>query len=206
MHTHLDLIAGLPGENMEDIRRSFDKLFSLHPHCLQLGFLKLLRGLKLRNSGIIFSETPPYEVLLTSTLRFEELTHIKYTERALDIAYNSGAFASTIRYLTQGKSAFDFFHSLSECIGENNVSRVNLAQLLLNGCEQTKNLLAYDLLKQFDRASLPEFLDGFIVKSESAKKTAVFEYDVIGFEKTGLMNQMRMVVIFDRLKKTIEIV
>ena len=101
IHTHLDLIAGLPGESFSSFKTSFNEVYSLNPGELQLGFLKLLKGSGLRENaeklGIIYRENPPYEVLFTKDISYEELIRLKNLESVLEIFYNSGKAAKTFR-------------------------------------------------------------------------------------------------------------
>lgn len=103
MHIHADLIAGLPYENIESFRNSFNRLYELKPHMLQLGFLKLLHGSELRdkrdNFGCTFSEKSPYEVIATDCLSEEDMKTIHFAEDAVDRLYNSGRFRKTLEYL-----------------------------------------------------------------------------------------------------------
>lgn len=103
LHVHLDLIAGLPFESLADFGRSFDAAF---PVCnvLQLGFLKLLHGTALRRKaaeyGIVFSEKPPYTVLKTADISFEELAVLHRVDELLDRVSNSARFAAGLAFLT----------------------------------------------------------------------------------------------------------
>lgn len=109
IHLHLDLIAGLPYENYESFGRSFDWVYRLKPEQLQLGFLKVLKGSymyeKAEEYGVTYSCEPPYEVLKTCWLSYEELCRLKRVEKVLEIYYNSGQFIHTIERLCQ------FYHS-----------------------------------------------------------------------------------------------
>lgn len=100
---HLDLIAGLPYENMESFRRSFNDVYALAPHELQLGFLKLLKGTAIRDTaeryGYVYDSSPVYEVLGSRDISYEELTELKGVEDMLDKYYNSGVFEYSIKYL-----------------------------------------------------------------------------------------------------------
>jgi radical SAM superfamily enzyme YgiQ (UPF0313 family) len=118
MHIHLDLIAGLPYEDYDSFAKSFNSVFALHPHCIQLGFLKLLRGSKLRhdaqNYGYVYSKLPPYEVLGTPWLEYSELLKLKDIETVVDALYNSGKFSFSLNYIINlFSSAFNLFIEFS---------------------------------------------------------------------------------------------
>lgn len=115
MHIHIDLIAGLTGEDFESFKNSFNTAYLLGAHMLQLGFLKLLHGADMReDSGKFpceFNDEPPYEVTSTPWLSAEEIYTLKLCEDAVDRLYNSGRFLLTLEYLTDtvGISPFDVF-------------------------------------------------------------------------------------------------
>lgn len=114
INLHLDLIAGLPLEDMASFGNSFDTVYGLAPHQLQLGFLKLLKGTRIRRQANLhdykFSDHPPYEVLANKFISFDELSEMKGVEELLDRYYNSGRFVSTLDFLLQfAGSAFDFY-------------------------------------------------------------------------------------------------
>ena len=119
IHLHLDLIAGLPHENFESFKHSFNTVYSLHPQQLQLGFLKLLGGSKIRSEaelhGMIFSETAPYEVLATDQISYAELCTLHGIDEMVDTYYNSGRFSNIIAHIVAHfPSPFDFFQRLWE--------------------------------------------------------------------------------------------
>ncbi len=116
---HLDLIAGLPYEDFSSFQETFNKVYSLNPHVLQLGFLKLLKGSRLRGEaskyGICFCDFAPYEVFYTDCLSFAEITKLKAIEDVLERYFNSGRFCDTLKVaLRYFKSPFDFYNQLSE--------------------------------------------------------------------------------------------
>lgn len=118
MHIHLDLIAGLPFEDLGSFADSFNKTYTLAPHCIQLGFLKVLRGSAMREiageRGMLYHEDPPYEVICTPELSFDELLTLKGVEHALDRLYNSGHFTRSLHYLSQRfRSPFGLFLEFS---------------------------------------------------------------------------------------------
>lgn len=114
-HIHIDLIAGLPYENMASFIDSFNTAFALRPHMLQLGFLKLLHGSPMREDPKRFpceyKQNPPYEVTKTPWLSEEELGLLHHTERALNLLYNRGRFSRTLDYLFSclNQNAFELF-------------------------------------------------------------------------------------------------
>ncbi len=103
VHQHLDLIAGLPYEDFESFRHSFDEVYRLHPQELQLGFLKVLRGSEMHRRaeefGIAYRSRPPYEVLATRWISCDELLRLKEIEEMLEVYYNSGQFCWAMRAL-----------------------------------------------------------------------------------------------------------
>jgi radical SAM superfamily enzyme YgiQ (UPF0313 family) len=118
MHIHIDLIAGLPLEHMESFADSFNTAFSLKPHMLQLGFLKLLHGSPMREDPESFPcryrEDPPYEVTGTPWISADEFVRLHRTEDALERLYNSGRFRRTLEYLLDMYSPFDLFSAFGE--------------------------------------------------------------------------------------------
>lgn len=103
IHVHIDLIAGLPYEDLATFQSSFDKAYTLRPHMLQLGFLKLLHGSRLREQTAkyetVFEEKPPYTFLSGRWLGAREVRELHALEEALDRLYNSGRFLWTLDYL-----------------------------------------------------------------------------------------------------------
>ncbi len=103
IHQHLDLIAGLPYENYASFQHSFDRVYAMKPDQLQLGFLKVLYGAGISEEaekcGIVYSERPPYEVLKTKWLSFDEVLKLKTVETVVEIYYNSLQFTHTINRL-----------------------------------------------------------------------------------------------------------
>ena len=117
VHQHLDLIAGLPCEDYESFRRSFDFVYSIKPDQLQLGFLKVLkRSLmeeKAREYGITCKSLEPYEVLSTRWISYEEIVKLKTVESMVEVYYNSGQFQYTLNWLTGfWEDAFSFYDDL----------------------------------------------------------------------------------------------
>lgn len=124
MHIHVDLIAGLPKEDLASFAKSFDTLYGMKPHMLQLGFLKLLHGSKLRDEAADFScvydDDAPYEVIQTDCLSEFDMKIIHDAENALDRLYNSGRFPRTLDYLIEdcGFSPFQIFSDFGAVTSE----------------------------------------------------------------------------------------
>lgn len=147
IHQHLDLIAGLPNEGYGSFRRSFDEIYRLKPEQLQLGFLKVLKGSYMydmaENYGLIYRDKPPYEVMATKWLSYEEIQRIKLVEDMLEIHYNSGQFLRTLTVLEcQFDSPFDMFFGLACFYRENgredmNYTRLARAEILYRFAVQT---------------------------------------------------------------------
>ncbi|MCL2363099.1 MAG: DUF4080 domain-containing protein [Defluviitaleaceae bacterium] len=174
VHILLDLIAGLPGESFTRVRQSFNDVYALTPHMLQLGFLKLLKGSRLREEAelhdIVYQDAPPYEVLYTAHITYEELKILKQIEHALDILYNSGHFAWTVSFaIPFFPSAFDFYASFAAHWKENGYHRAaqslpRLFEILNNflaphtAPEARLNLLRYDWYATGNQKSPPAWL------------------------------------------------
>jgi radical SAM superfamily enzyme YgiQ (UPF0313 family) len=119
IHQHLDLIAGLPYEDYETFRKSFDEIYALQPNQLQMGFLKVLKGSYMHEHAdeyeILYHDNPPYEVLATKWLSYEDVLKMKRVEEMLEVYYNSGQFEVTMKVLgTRFASAFDMFQRLGD--------------------------------------------------------------------------------------------
>lgn len=103
VHQHLDLIAGLPYEDYESFGKSFDDVYALEPEQLQLGFLKVLKGSYMEEKkddyGLVYKGMPPYEVLYTKWLPYEDTLRLKGIEEMVETYYNSRQFCYTLPYL-----------------------------------------------------------------------------------------------------------
>lgn len=127
---HLDLIAGLPGEDYASFRKTFNDVFALQPEELQLGFLKLLRGTGLRRDaakyGYVFTEHAPYEMLCSDALSFGDVIRIKRVEDVLEKYWNSHRLDRSVNYLIgrEFASAFDFFQEFGDYWEKRGWSRI----------------------------------------------------------------------------------
>jgi len=125
MHIHVDLIAGLPYEGLKEFRKSFDDVSSLGADMLQMGFLKVLPGAQMaqetKQHGFRYMDEPPYEILATNYMPYEELQLLKRMDNVHDQTGNSGSFKHILTYLTKGygKGAFAFYELLTKWWVEN---------------------------------------------------------------------------------------
>jgi hypothetical protein len=118
IHLHLDLIAGLPCEGYDSFKESFNRVYALAPHQLQLGILKLLPGTPLRRDaarlGLTYADYPPYEILSTPDLPYRKLNEIKAVEHVVELFYNSGKFTFTLAHMIKSfASPWDFYERLA---------------------------------------------------------------------------------------------
>lgn len=120
VHVHLDLIAGLPFEDLASFARSFDTVYAMQPHQLQLGFLKVLRGSPLwgqvRQYGLQFRSYPPYEVLHTPWLPHQAVLRLKCVEEAVERYYNNARARRSLNLLLHERfdSPFALFDALAQ--------------------------------------------------------------------------------------------
>ncbi|WP_196592507.1 B12-binding domain-containing radical SAM protein [Pectinatus sottacetonis] len=119
IHIHADLIIGLPLENIVSFEKSFNTVYQLYPHMLQVGFLKLLKGSAMENlvkpHRYKFMDTAPYEVLANKYLSVKEIRQLRIFVDVFEVYYNSGRFSLTLQYLINKNNfnAFSFFTSLA---------------------------------------------------------------------------------------------
>lgn len=127
---HLDLIAGLPEEDYDSFRKTFNDVFEMRPEELQLGFLKLLRGTGLRidaeKFGYTYVDLAPYEILSNNVLTFDEIIRIKQAEDVLEKYWNAHRMDQTIEYLVTEvfETPFDFFQNFGTFWEEKGWSRI----------------------------------------------------------------------------------
>jgi len=145
MHIHMDLIAGLPLQDLKSFAQSFDDVYGLHPHALQLGFLKILSGTEMERvserHGLIYMAQPPYEILSTKYLNYKEMRFLKILEEVFDLTANSGRFPFTLAYLSEqvgNGSAFAFFRKLTEWYRQKGMAGIGH-----NAMETAKMLFTY---------------------------------------------------------------
>lgn len=168
MHIHIDLIAGLTGEDLESFKRSFNIGYSLKAHMLQMGFLKLLYGADMRENPDDFpceyNAEPPYEVISTPWISTEEMKMLKKCEDAVDRLYNSGRFLFTLDYLVEeiGISPFDLFNDFGNAVDGTNMKlsdyAVKVYEHFKNQCDEQilREKILCDLLSCSSSVQIPE--------------------------------------------------
>lgn len=118
IHQHLDLIAGLPYENLESFGKSFDFVMSLEPDALQLGFLKVLHGTQMEKyaieNGWKWSKNPVYETFSTPYMSYDDMLFLKDIEVAVDAFWNSGVFSHTMKFIGRTFGFWKFFCKIVE--------------------------------------------------------------------------------------------
>ena len=175
VHQHLDLIAGLPYEDYESFRNSFNRVYRMRPEQLQLGFLKILKGSGMWEQAaeydICYTEQPPYEVLYTKWLSYEEILRLKRVEEMVEIYYNSAQFTNTMLFLERAfPDPFSMYESLAFFCGQkgyvtSSPSRACRYHILLefaieyDGKRQAayRELLVFDMYLRENLKSRPEF-------------------------------------------------
>lgn len=149
---HLDLIAGLPHEDLLSFKNTFNEIFSLFAEELQLGFLKMLKGTKIRKEAklhdYVFSAEPPYEISKNKYISAYELEIIHQVEIFLEIYWNKGFMQQTIKHIMSNQSnPFDFFLNLSSFYKEKELShtKYQLYDLFINLRSYLKHLNILDI-------------------------------------------------------------
>ena len=175
IHQHLDLIAGLPYEDYDSFRHSFNDVYALKPQQLQLGFLKVLKGSNMmemcREYDIVYKTQEPYEVLSTKWLDYDHVLKLKTVENMVEVYYNSGQFQNTLEYLENFfPDAFSIYERLGSFYmekgyGDVSHTRMRRYEILLEFLEdvpeismdQVKDQMVYDLYLRENLKSRPGF-------------------------------------------------
>jgi len=177
IHTHLDLIAGLPYEDYETFKKSFDGIHKLKSEKIQLGFLKVLKGTKIyadkEKHEIKYRRVAPYEVICTKYMSIDEILKLKDIEELVDKYYNEKYFEKTLNYIMNNLfvlSAFDFYDSFSNYWQQNDLykmshSRKKLYKIICDYIKHTDNMtdefiscLRYDFVLNNQLDELPDYL------------------------------------------------
>ena len=160
-HQHLDLIAGLPYENMSSFLMSFDDVYDMRPDQLQLGFLKVLKGsymaAHVQEYELKYRSVPPYEVLSTKWLSYQDVIRLKEMEEMVEVHYNSGQFSYTLRLLEKEFShPSSMFLALADYYEKNGLFGFSHNRL-------ARYEILYNFLKEkFAEEELPKFRDALM--------------------------------------------
>lgn len=172
IHVHVDLIAGLPEENLATFAQSFNRAYALGTHKLQLGFLKLLHGSKLRGQaqslGLVYHKEPPYELISSPWLSEDDLQWLKTAENALQHTYNQGRLLGTLEYVLAATklSPLELFYGMGQAVPHHATPLVGyttqLAQYFIALPNVKKDILhdhlCCDLLRMTRGQCMPDFL------------------------------------------------
>ena len=204
IHQHLDLIAGLPYEDYDSFRNSFNDVYALKPQQLQLGFLKVLKGSHMmemcKEYGIVYKTQEPYEVLSTKWLDYDHVLKLKTVENMVEVYYNSGQFQNTLEYLENFfQDAFSIYERLGSFYmekgyGDVSHTRMRRYEILLEFLEdvpeismdQVKDQMVYDLYLRENLKSRPGF----------ARDQKPFERQVWDFRKREKVAKNAHVEVF----------
>ena len=175
IHQHLDLIAGLPYEDYESFGKSFNRVYGMKPQQLQLGFLKVLKGsemhVKAKEYGICYLDKPPYEVLYTNWLTYDDVLRLKKIEEMVELYYNSNQFTHTLPFLERVfESPFAMYEAMADFYDRkgyfvNSPARSYRYEILLQFAKEYdgeneeiyKELLTYDMYLRENLKSRPVF-------------------------------------------------
>lgn len=185
VHQHLDLIAGLPFEDMESFQKSFNDVYRLQPEQLQLGFLKVLKGSymeeKKADYGLVYKSRPPYEVLYTNWLSYDDVLVLKLVEEMVEVYYNSGQFSYTLHHLEKEfETPFQMHLELGRFYEKHKLhlishSRITRYEIMLEFVKSLgtgredfyRELLTFDLYLRENVKNRPEFAGEYQVSKET---------------------------------------
>ena len=217
IHQHLDLIAGLPYEDYSSFAKSFNEVYFMRPQQLQLGFLKVLKGSEMwkraEEYGIVYTDKPPYEVLFTNWLSYEEVLKLKQIEEMVEQYYNSNQFTYTIAMLEQEfASPFQMYDALA-CFYEKkgyalqNPARSYRYQILLDFAKETapekermyRELLTFDIYLREKMKTRPVFaksqetlkeISRKIYQKEEEERTLLSAYEAYNSKQLAKMTHL----------------
>ena len=215
IHQHLDLIAGLPWENFDSFRQSFNDVYHLYPDQLQLGFLKVLKGSRMQEKaeeyGIVYHSDPVYEVFYTNWISYQEILELKQIEDMVEVYYNSGQFPNTIRHLEKEFcDPFTMYQQLAAFYGQqgwwgqshSRMQRFEMLREFIHSVSENRiydELLLLDLYLRENSKSRPkwapdlqnekkQFLDWF--RQEEQEHQVLKGYE--GFSARQMMNMVHL--------------
>ncbi len=223
IHMHLDLIAGLPYEDYESFKLSFNKIHNLYADKLQLGFLKVLKGTKIYENtdvhDIKYSKKAPYEIIRNKYISYEEILKLKNIEELVDRYYNEKYFYNTIMFIMKSfynDNAFEFYEEFSHYWKRNNLylamhNRKKLYEIIYDFAknkgiltsEFVDNLL-YDFVSSNEKEELLSIFDKTNEESLREIKKVIAKNEEFRFKYFGIqdmnyriINDFRLVKITD---------
>ncbi|WP_294153182.1 B12-binding domain-containing radical SAM protein [uncultured Clostridium sp.] len=234
---HLDLIAGLPGEDYESFRNSFNDVYSIKPEEIQLGFLKLLKGSSMREEaemyGMEYSPYPPYEILKTNLVSYEEMLKLKKVEEMVDKYYNSGKFNYIIKYFEDKfDTPFDFYYKLgmffeNKGYFNKNIGNIEYYKVFLDFNDEilhennifVNEIVKFNYLLYNKKRGLPDFLRSSMSKEEDKEIKASlrdeysfkeyhlekFRMDIQKYVDDGFIKENECYYLFDNSGRYIKI-
>ncbi len=210
IHIHIDLIAGLTGEDFASFKNSFNIAYALQAHMFQMGFLKLLYGAAMREYPekypCTFTNEPPYEVISNPWLSASEIRTLKNCEDALDRLYNSGRFLYSLAYLTEevGISPFDLFCDFGNAVDGNRMSLSDYTEAFYrffsDRCDKDvlRDHILCDLLCCSSSTQIPA---GFIHRDAFYKKAKKYFAQKAGAPvKIAVLPTKRQIIVVDPQK------
>ena len=134
IHQHLDLIVGLPWEDLKRFKQSFNDVYSMEPEQLQLGFLKILKGSYMEelipDCDLLYSAAPPYEVLQTKWLSYGDVLELKDIEEMTEVHYNSRQFTCTLKELEKEfYTPYEMFSFMADYYNKNHLSGISHSRI-----------------------------------------------------------------------------
>ena len=177
IHQHLDLIAGLPFEDIQSFSKSFDDVYKMEPEQLQLGFLKVLKGsLMMENReqyGLLYQEKPPYEVLSTKWISYQDILRLKGIEDMVEVYYNSRQFENTIKQLEKYfEGPFAMYDALALFYHKEKLTELNHSRL--ERYEILYQFICKETIKEEERSRFRDWLILDLYLRENAKSRPSF--------------------------------
>ncbi|SHH56050.1 Radical SAM superfamily enzyme YgiQ, UPF0313 family [Clostridium collagenovorans DSM 3089] len=201
---HLDLIAGLPDEDFESFKKSFNDVYEIKPDEIQLGFLKIIKGSPMADEvemwGMIYSPFTPYEILKTNSISYYELILLKRVEEMVDKYYNTGKFENIINYFVRKfESPFDFYYELGNFFYDKgyfnrSISSSQYYKVFLEFNNEVlkeeqcilKEIIKFDYMKYNKKKWIPEFLNPHMDKKEERELKEKLSSIELGIEKNNI--------------------
>lgn len=187
VHIHADLIVGLPGESIESFERGFDRLVELRPQEIQVGMLKRLRGTPITRHDdawqMVYSPHPPYEILSTSAINFEQMQRMRRFARFWDLVGNSGNFRDSLPLLLGDRPFHNFMRFCDWLFDreqkQHGISLTRLTERVFEFvCQQgtaSDEIVAAKIWSDYvggGRYDKPRFLNGFILPEAPRRSTS----------------------------------